>query len=316
MGKTRPKPRRLHVSVVLDTSVVYTGSSSYFVRTEVSDLINHQVDTADLTVRWIVPDIVRHERQFQMLHEARQLLPTVQKLERLLGHNLNITTDILDLRVKEAIDRQIEAHKIVVASLRAETVDWARLLLDAAYRRPPFQVGEKEKGFRDAVILETFLQIVDEAPATPAAARVVLVSGDQLLREAAQSRLESNSNIHLLDSIDALKGLLNTLGSTVDEHFIIEIRDKASSLFFKSKDETTLYFKARINDALEQTLREAKIQLPRSAEKYSVDKLTLSPPSFVRKQGQRIFWSTRVQARLKALMVLPRFDAHQDKLAS
>ncbi len=43
-----------------------------------------------------------------MLNHAYELLPSVQKLERLLGHNLNITAEILRQRVQDTIDRQVE----------------------------------------------------------------------------------------------------------------------------------------------------------------------------------------------------------------
>src|SRR2546426_7248284 len=40
------------------------------------------------------------------------------------------------------------------------SVDWRCVALDAAYRRPPFKDGETEKGFRDRIIVESFLQLV------------------------------------------------------------------------------------------------------------------------------------------------------------
>lgn len=316
MPRKRPRPRHLDVHVVLDTNALYTGSASYFLRKEVGELIEQQTGGADLTIRWLVPEIVRHERQFQMLQEGLQLLPAVEKLERVLGHNLNITRDILETRVKEAVDRQIQQHGIAVEALSATEVDWPRVMMDSVYRRPPFQSGEKEKGFRDAVILETFVQIVSNAPSTAATTRVVLVSGDQLLRDAADARLRSANNVHILDSIDALKGLLNTLGSTVDEQFISAIKPKAEQLFFKAKDESTLYYKAGVGDSLNRVLREAPIQLPPSAERYAVEKWTINPPNFVRKVGQRIFWSTRFQARVKATKAAPQPEWNPSTLIS
>lgn len=301
MTPRRPRPRNLELYVVFDTSALFTGSASNFLRAEVADLIQQNLELPDLTIRWLVPEMVRHERQFQMLQEALQLLRHVERLERVLGHNLNITADILETRVKETIDRQINQHRIVVQNLSADDVNWARLLLDAAYRKPPFQLGEKEKGFRDAVILETFLQVVAEAPSSPTTARIVLVSNDQLLRNAANERLNGASNVYVLESVDALKGLINTLGSMVDEQFIADIRDKAQQLFYKPHDRNTLYYKAKVKALVDQSLRSARLQLPSSAEKYVVEEWTIKPARFVSKQGQRIHWSTRFEARLKAV---------------
>jgi hypothetical protein len=308
MSAKRVKPPHLELEIILDTNALYTGSASHFLRKEVSDLIEQTSNLPDLTMRWIVPEIVRHERQFQMLQEASQMLPTIQRLERLLGHNLNITKEILDARVKEVVDRQVQQYAITVRPLSPTGVDWPRLILDAAYRRPPFQLGEKEKGFRDALILETFMQIVGSSPTSRSVARVALVSNDQLLREATQSRLGNETNIHLLESIDALKGLINTLGSAVDEEFIAAIKPRAADVFFKSGDESTLYYKASVGAELEKRLRNAAVGLPTGADKYTIERWTLGSPRFVKKQVQRIYWTTRFEAKLKALKTAPQSE--------
>jgi hypothetical protein len=175
------------------------------------------------------------------------------------------------------------------------------VILDASYRRPPFQLGEKEKGFRDALILETFLQIVKNSPTSRSLVRIALVSSDQLLRDAALSRLPSAANVHFLESVDALKGLINTIGSAVDEQFIAAIKERAADIFFKSGDENTLYQKESIGARLESVLKNATQKLPLGAYRYRVDKWTISAPRFVKKQGQRIYWATRFDAALNAL---------------
>ena len=102
------------------------------------------------------------------------MLPTIERLERLLGHNLNITSDILETRVQAAVDKQVQNYSIAVHPLNPADVDWQRLMIDAAYRKAPFQLGEKEKGFRDALILETFMQVVAATPTSRSVARVAL----------------------------------------------------------------------------------------------------------------------------------------------
>jgi hypothetical protein len=301
MCPKRVKPPHLELKVVVDTNALFTGSSSNFLRKEVADLISQNSNLPDLTIRWIVPDVVRHERQFQMQQVALQMLPTIEKLERLLGHNLNITKEILEARVKETVDRQVQQHGITVQPLNSADVDWTRVILDASYRRPPFQLGEKEKGFRDALILETFLQIVQGSPTSRSVVRLALVSNDQLLRDAAQLRLTSATNVHILESVDALKGLINTIGSAVDEQFIAAIKGRAADVFFKSGDQNTLYYKASVGVSLDQALTNASPKLPAGAYKYRVDKWTLGTPRFVKKQGQRIYWATRFEAALEAL---------------
>lgn len=90
MPKKRVKPPHLELTVVLDTNTLFTGLAHFFLRKEVGELIEQHSQHPDLTVHWIVPEVVCHEREFQMFDQALLLLPHVEKVERLLGHNLNI----------------------------------------------------------------------------------------------------------------------------------------------------------------------------------------------------------------------------------
>lgn len=290
--------------VVLDTSALYTGSANYFVRKEVADLITQHRDLPDLRIAWYVPSVVKDERHFQMISEAQRFLDPIAKLERLLGHNLNITTDILDSRVLEAIEKQVGEHTINVLPLQPAKIDWTRLAADAAFRRAPFSSGEKEKGFRDALVVEAFVQLVTESPTSPSTCRVVLVSGDELLRKAASDRIPNAQNVYVLESVDALKGLINTLGSAVDEHFIAAIQPKAERLFFGPGDQETLYYRWQISTALNEKLTAAPIVLPNGAERYAVENWSISPPRFLRKERQRISWASRFGAQLRAVRMV------------
>jgi hypothetical protein len=283
MSKKRVKPPHVELKIVLDTNALYNGSANYFLKREVADLIKSQ-SAPDLTMKWIVPEIVRHERQFQMTGRALEMLPTIERLERLLGHNLNITKDILEARVREAVDKHVADFGVIVHSLDLPHVDWQRLMMDAAYRRPPFQRGETEKGFRDALILESFVQL---ASSTTRNNRAALVSGDALLREAAHARVDG-PNVYILESVDALKGLINTLGSAVDEKYIAEVTQQAERIFFVAKDANTLYYKWKIGDALDAALRGATFKLPDTAERYNVEKWTIKPPRFARTESTNL----------------------------
>jgi hypothetical protein len=171
-----------------------------------------------------------------------------------------------------------------------------------------FNWESKEKGFRDALILETFMQVVGSSPTSRSVARLALVSNDQLLRDATESRLGTATNVHLLESVDALKGLINTLGSAVDEQFIAAIKPHAADMFFKSGDQSTVYYKESVGGKLQEKLRNAAVKLPTGADKYTIESWTIGPPRFVKKQGQRIYWATRFGARLKALKSAPQPD--------
>src|ERR1019366_6660619 len=86
------KRKKRELRVVLETSVLFTGSASDLIRQEAASLIQQSV-FPDLEVAWYLPEIVRHERQYQMQKKALELLPSVAKVETLLGIKLNITEE-------------------------------------------------------------------------------------------------------------------------------------------------------------------------------------------------------------------------------
>jgi len=242
-----------------------------------------------------------HERQFQMLRRGLELLPSIQKLEKLLGHNLNITESIVEARVRETVERQIQEFSLQVFRLVVDKVDWNKLVLDAAYRRPPFEIGDKEKGFRDALVAETFLQIVSESPTTPKICRVVLVTGDKLLGEAAKTRTIDYTNVRILASHEELKGLINTLATEVGEEFVAKIQDQAMKYFFMRGDETTLYYRENIAERIREKFSSKLVSLPKGADRRENGTWYISSsPRFVRKDGQRVYWISRISVEGKA----------------
>lgn len=296
----RAKRKLPELKVVFDTNVLYTGAASDFLRQEVRDLIHANSGHEDLTVSWIVPEIVLHERQYQMRARGYELLPAIEKLERLLGHNLNITKQIVELRVREVIQTQLDELGIAVHAVDTVNVDWNRLMLDAAYRKPPFDRGEKEKGFRDALVAETFFQIVAQSPSTPKLCRVALVTNDALLTEAVVGRAATLSNVRVLATPEDLKGLINTLASEVSEEFVAGIREIASQYFFLVKRDDTLYYKEGIRGRVLSDFSDQLSQIPEGATQRENGRWTIYPPRFVRKAGQRVTWATRISVAASA----------------
>jgi hypothetical protein len=168
----------------------------------------------DLDISWYLPEVVRHERQYQMQIEALKLRGAINKIERLLGHNLALTEQVLVDRVKAKIDEKEKDLGLQEIKLDHAKIDWGTVIHAASYRIPPFQPGEKEKGFRDMMVAESFLQLLADSPKTPNVCRVVLVSDDQLLSKAIQERIASSPNASVIPSVEELK--------VVDQHSSLE----------------------------------------------------------------------------------------------
>lgn len=296
----KSKSKASELRVVFDSSVIYTGSEADLVRGEAADLIRENTQHLDLSVIWYLPSVVRHERQSQMQKRALELLPSIQKLERLLGHQLNITEPIIKQRVNEAVETQIVSLGLKILELDQTKVDLNRLIHDACYRVPPFTDREKEKGFRDACIVETFAQLVEASPKTSRACRVVIVTGDDLVADAIRMRTSDANNVRILNSIEELKGLINTLVEQVREEFVKTYRTKAQEYFFEADREEGLFYKEKIRSRIEEKFKEHLESIPKGSDERKNGTWHIGTPSFVRKERQRMFWATRIRVDAEA----------------
>lgn len=296
-----PKPPEL--KVVFDTNALYNGSASNLVQSEIAELIKSNSAHTDLTIKWYLPSVVQQERRFQMLQKATELLPSIEKLERLLGHNLNITGDILEMRVDDAIKRAMNDMGLEIVEIDSNQVDWHRLISDSTNRRLPFEQGEKEKGFRDAIIAETFFQIVTKSPTTPKVCRIALVTRDGALAEAVKQRSSSLSNVRIITDIEELKNLINVLVSTIGEEFAQEIQEEARKYFFEQDKQDTLFNKEQIRSRIETRFAAALKEIPPGASRRQNSTWFISKPQFVKKEKQRVRWISRISIECKAYKV-------------
>lgn len=296
------KHQRSQLRVVFDTNVLYNDSASDLVRREASALIRES-KFDDLEIQWYLPEMVRHERRYQMQKRALELLPPIAKVEKLLGHNLAITEQILIESVEKVVSVRFGELGLFSLKLDISRVDWDLLTRDAVYRRPPFKDGETEKGFRDRIIVESFLQLVDDSPKTPKICRIVLVSGDALVAQAVRDRTQGSANTVVLPTLEELKGLINTLVSRVDEAYLAILKPKAAKLFLIVDDKSTLFYKERIRDLLEEKFATELVALPPGSSIRSNGTWSVSGPNFVKKTGPRIQWASRIEIETKASKV-------------
>ena len=241
---------------------------------------------------WCVPQIVIDERTHQMNKVASELLPSLGKLERVIGHNLGITPAILSERINACVSSRVTELDLHVIALDCSRVYWAAMVSASVRRMPPFDPGEKEKGFRDAVLLETFLQTIDDSPKSPAQCMVVFVSGDAVLRTAATNKTAAFKNARVLEDMTALDELVNTLSSTLTEEYVAKLRPTAAALFFVSGATTGLYNTAKVRATIERTFQDLIDEVPPGCTSVKATGFRIRNPSFLRKASSTVFWET------------------------
>lgn len=291
----KPKPPKL--CVMFDTSILYTQVASELVRNSVKDLINENSDHTDLEVTWHIPGIVIGERKYQMLKQATLLLPSLQKMEHLLGHAFGIGEDTLELHVDRAVQQSVDDLGLEVTDIDTSEIDWEGVISRSVRRHPPFEENEKEKGFRDSIIAHSFSQLCASSPTTPSICRLVLVSGDDRLREYVHELTVASKNVRILASLDELESLINTLVSEIPEEFAAELVKKANKLFFEKENEKSFYYKADVRGQIQEQFSSelATSPIEKLVKNSSGKTWWIDQPVFIKKVKSRIYWTSSVQ---------------------
>ena len=294
------KKNQPELKVVFDTSVLFTQVASDLVKSEVGDIIAKNAHHNDLTIQWYLPEVVLDERRYQMESKAFEFLPSIGKLEKLLGHNLNITKDILVNRVDGAIKRQLAELGISSLPIDTSVIDWHALIKRSVNRHPPFESGEKEKGFRDSIIAESFRQLVQQSPTTPSICRLVMITDDNLLAAYIQDITKDSKNVKVLSTINELESLINTLVSEVTEEFVTGLSGQVKKYFFDKGNQESLYYKENIRDKTGEQYGEELKAAPKKGLLRENGTWWISEPVFIKKEKQRLCWITpiRVEAML------------------
>ena len=292
---TKSPPR---LCVAFDTNVLYTDVAHHLLNKDAKDLIQQHSSHPDLRVEWYLSEVVTGEREYQMQKKAYEIHARIEQLEKLLGYQLT-TREILSERIRGVIRAQTNKFNIDTLIVKEDDVDWADIIQRSIFRRAPFDETKIEKGFRDAIIGESFVQLVSRQPKTESVCRLAFVSQDELLRTHLKERLGRVRNVRILESLNELETLINTLVSNVPEEKISDWRQKAASYFFKLEDKSTWYYRKNIGQSIANRFASEMSAVP----SQSVRRKNISPiiqqPVFVQKIGQRIHWMTEIRITSK-----------------
>jgi len=299
------QPPSIHV--VLDTNCLFTEAADKLIATDLSAFILNDSQQLGLKITWYLPSIVKAERKYQMAERGKKLLPALVKVESLLGHALGINAEVLEGRVDDAIKRQIDRHHLAELELAAAKVNWDTVIHSAAQRLPPFEAGEKEKGFRDALVLETFDQLAASLPKSSASARVILLSSDKLLQVATRERFKDRSNVLIADGLDEVRTILNAVASHLTQEAIGSILPKASKLFFTGMDNhESLYYRAQVQKEINRQFKDQYENPPEADSSVEVKKVLIGPPTFLAKDRQRLSLSSKITFSLESTKAITR----------
>lgn len=242
----RIKKEKPKFIVVPDTNILWFDNKTFPVNPAFNEMCNECGEI--LEIELVVPSIVYGELFFQQaisankaLDRATQAFTEISDISaRLFSHR--ITKNKIKKCIKTKLDRWVLDNKIRVAQVPINSIIWDALIEKAVWREPPFTYDPKdkvsEKGFRDALILETFIEM---SKTEGRDVSIVFLSSDELLRKTAEQALKNDSRCSFFDSIDGFRSYVKLTGEELTKKYINRLLIRATEKFYKKNDETCLY---------------------------------------------------------------------------
>lgn len=276
MAPPRKIPRLL---VVFDTNAIRAQSADEVVTPALSQLIDKHSHHGDLAVQWIVPQIVRDEREHQLRLGFREVLKPLAKAKDLLSLDIELSEETLHNAISNRVNTKLRDLKIVIAPCDHSKVDWEEIARKAAFRTPPFEHGDKEKGFKDALVCETFHQLSASVTGKDA---IVLVSNDALVLQAVLAR---DPHARVLKGLSELNDDIALKVAHVDSATQEDIESKASKFLLDGDNA----FWTRCN--LTDFIWERYLQITGASSNVERAAHSISHPRLTQKVGNRVSFS-------------------------
>ncbi len=250
MPKVHRKPPPEH-RVVVDTNILWDKDK----RLPVSPLFDAfwTKNSPLLPMTLHVPQVVIGELYFQQTTSALKALASIDETyQELAGitaspyaHKCNEATVRNQVRAK--IDRWLKAAGGAELPTPIDSIDWHKIVDAAIWRKPPFAFDPKdqknEKGFRDAVILETVAHACTSAGVDKL---IIFVCNDYLLRTTAESKLKASKKFLAFESLADFESYVNLTQQKFTNDFVKLIQSHARAKFFTKGDANCIYAKNEV----------------------------------------------------------------------
>jgi hypothetical protein len=245
MARIKRKDVAPHV-IMPDTSVLWHGDKTHVINPDFAMFWqNHQ---EDFTLEFVLPAVVREELLFQQVISAvksmNQVSELMNKISRITetSHRHRMIEGTIREQIKARFDKWLLSCGGQIAVTPFNDIDWPEIQRRAVWRLPPFELDEKrddfEKGFRDALILETVINTCEQD--TRPSVNFVFLCADELLRSPANERLAKDARFMCYESLDDFASYLRLTKEELTNQFIRSLIRKASAKFFSKGDKSCL----------------------------------------------------------------------------
>lgn len=247
MSRIRRTPPPQHI-VVVDTNILWDKDKKLPVCIAFDEFWKRNSPLIPMTLN--VPEVVFGELHFQQTTSAVKSLSTINdSFSELAGitsapytHKCNEAA--IKGQVRAKLEKWLKGHSGHVITTPVTTIDWSSVVESAVWRKPPFTFDPKdpknEKGFRDAVILET---LAHTCLSGGAGKTVIFVCNDYLLRTTAESRLRASKRFLAFESLADFEAYINLTQQQFTNAFVKAIQSHARAKFYAKGDENCIYVK-------------------------------------------------------------------------
>lgn len=255
MPKVRRKPPSQHL-VIVDTNLLWDRDKRLPVSPAFDAFWSKNSPLIPMTLH--VPEVVLGELQFQQTTSALKALTTINdtyaELAGITGsrysHKCNEST--IKTQVRSKLDRWVTARGAQLVPTPITQIDWAAIVDAAVWRKSPFTFDPKdqknEKGFRDAVILETVVHACKNAGSDK---MVIFVCNDYLLRTASESRLTASKKFLAFESLTDFESYINLTQQELTNAFVKSIQSHARAKFYSKNDPRCIYIKHDLGNKIQ-----------------------------------------------------------------
>jgi len=288
-----------YLKIVIDTSVLFSIKPKSLINSALCKLIEEESNNNEIDIQWFLPEIVYKERKFQLFLEAQNLFKSTKKLFDLININKVISIDEIKNRLEKLLDNSIKTNKLKIIKLDYSKVNWQEIVEKSVNRLPPFDPGENEKGFRDAIVIESYFQLLSETQNISNPCYVILATNDELQIESVKKRIVNLKNKYSPLNIDGIKGFINSLKSRIEIEITEKVRELAKNYFFSHESTESLFIDKKIQNTIEINFFKILNELPDGANKRINSNWYVEDPQFLNKNDSRWAWISKISVGFK-----------------
>lgn len=275
--------------IVLDTNAIYLETDGDEVITPALARVINDPLHQGLNIVWAVPEMVRMEREYQLWGNAKHAVSAAQKVPKIFAGALSIDQDKVQAQISGVVGEAFRQTGLQVIECAYDDVNWRQLVHAAGYRRAPFDPDpKKEKGFKDAIIAETFIQLCKRLDFR-AGDGAIMVTDDEMLRENVTNQVGASGPLVVRD-LDALSNELNFMVSDIESGTANELQISTGGLLSNVPD-----FWSEVNSRIDADLMQyQQTGVPPGTINPRVTKRLYNPAVFLEKRNRRAVFLTKL----------------------